>query len=104
MNANKAIKNEIIALLAKKKLTRKQLLAMLKMKFDVEDRTMRRLIVELIEEGYCIASSGTGYELIRTPERLNETVRYINSYIIDMRHRIETLKRNFENQQQLKLF
>lgn len=90
----------IINLISSRFVNRKEILSHLhSCGFDISDREMRDHIHNMItEDGYCIQSSSSGYKLITTREELDEAVRYIDSYIIDMAERRRKLVENFEKQ------
>lgn len=81
-------------------MNRKEMLSRLRASgFEITDREMRDHIHNMItEDGYCIQSGSAGYKLITRREELEEAVRYIDSYIIDMADRRKKLVENFEKQ------
>ncbi len=64
--------------------------------FKITDREMRRLIIELLEAGECIASSEKGYKLINSLEEKEEARIYQKKKAWAIWNHAKMIHENFE--------
>lgn len=66
----------------------------------ISDRSMRKLIEQLIREGHVIASSEKGYSIVTNLRELTEAVRYLKAPVITASIRANTLIGNYDRKYQ----
>ena len=92
-----ALKTKIAFLLSQKSYKREDLLRELNTPvFMLHDRTMRKLVEEMVIGGeHCIASSETGYSIIHTKEEMEKAVEYLRKKAKPIAIRANCLIRNY---------
>lgn len=99
MTQNQQIKKAIFEIIERRTITRSSLLASLQAVYlfgDLTDRIMRKLIEQMVnEDGYLIASSGKGYNLITNSAQLLEAQKYLKNKAFPLFLRANKLHANF---------